>query len=252
MIHPIYIPSKNRPEAKFLELIKDLDTEKHLILEPQDIDKYSKWKDYYKILNLQKNDQGLPFARDFGKNYAENNKSKWYWLIDDDITRFYKTENKKNKHITPEEALSSAQDLFNVMPVALGALEYQQYAWSQKKPFKLNSYADCVVCFNVERTKKYKYDLNFKLKQDRDMALQIMTDNQYVMRALQISFACPSYGSNKGGLHEIYKQNLEKEMAEKLINKWGSKYVSIQIKDHSVGQRYDAKINWKAFKVDIQ
>ena len=239
MIHPIYIPSKNRPEAKFLELIKDLDTEKHLILEPQDIDKYSKWKDYYKILNLQKNDQGLPFARDFGKNYAENNKSKWYWLIDDDITRFYKTENKKNKHITPEEALSSAQDLFNVMPVALGALEYQQYAWSQKKPFKLNSYADCVVCFNVERTKKYKYDLKFKLKQDRDMALQI-------------SFACPSYGSNKGGLHEIYKQNLEKVCAEQLMNKWGSKYVSIQIKDHNQGQRYDAKINWKAFKVDIQ
>ena len=41
-------------------------------------------------------------------------------------------------------------------------------------------------------------------------------------------------------------------MAEKLINKWGSKYVSIQIKDHNQGQRYDAKINWKAFKVDIQ
>ena len=78
MIHPIYISSKNRPEAKFLELIKDLDTEKHLILEPQDIDKYSKWKDYYKILNLQKNDQGLYFSRDYTKNYADNNKSKWY------------------------------------------------------------------------------------------------------------------------------------------------------------------------------
>ena len=71
MIYPIYIPSKNRPDAKFLELIKDLDTEKHLILEPQDIDKYSKWKDYYKILNLQQNDQGLPFARDFGKKLSE-------------------------------------------------------------------------------------------------------------------------------------------------------------------------------------
>ena len=27
MIYPIYIPSKNRPDAKFLELIKDLDAD---------------------------------------------------------------------------------------------------------------------------------------------------------------------------------------------------------------------------------
>ena len=37
MIYPIYIPSKNRPDAKFLELIKDLDADKYLILEPQNL-----------------------------------------------------------------------------------------------------------------------------------------------------------------------------------------------------------------------
>lgn len=138
------------------------------------------------------------------------------------------------------------------MPVALGSLEYQQYSWNQKKSFKLNSYADCVVCFNVKRTKKYKYDLQFRLKGDRDMALQIMSDNQYIMRTLQISFACPSFGSNKGGLYDVYhKQKLEKSQAEKLAKKWG-KCVSIQIKDHSAGRRYDAKINWKRFKINIQ
>ena len=252
MIYPIYIPSKNRPDAKFLELIKDLDADKYLILEPQDIDKYDNYKDYFTILDLKKNDMGLAFSRDFCKTYADNNNSKWYWLIDDDITKFYKTLNNKNVPITPKEALESAQEQFSVMPIALGSLEYQQYSWSQKKPFKLNSYADCVVCFNVERTKKYKYDLQFKLKQDRDMALQIMSDNQYVMRALKISFSCPSYGSNKGGLHEVYhKQKLEKTMAERLVKKWGKKYANLQVKEHSSGTRYDAKINWKAFKVDI-
>ena len=199
-----------------------------------DIDKYDNYKDYFTILDLKKNDMGLAFSRDFCKTYADNNNSKWYWLIDDDITKFYKTLNNKNVPITPKEALESAQEQFSVMPIALGSLEYQQYSWSQKKPFKLNSYADCVVCFNVERTKKYKYDLQFKLKQDRDMALQIMSDNQYVMRALKISFSCPSYGSNKGGLHEVYhKQKLEKTMAERLVKKWGKKYVNIQVKEHS-------------------
>ena len=90
MIYPIYIPSKNRPDAKFLELIKDLDADKYLILEPQDIDKYDNYKDYFTILDLKKNDMGLAFSRDFCKTYADNNNSKWYWLIDDDITKFYK------------------------------------------------------------------------------------------------------------------------------------------------------------------
>ena len=132
MIYPIYIPSKNRPDAKFLELIKDLDADKYLILEPQDIDKYDNYKDYFTILNLKKNDMGLAFSRDFCKTYADNNDSKWYWLIDDDITKFYRTLNNKNVPITPKEALESAQEQFSVMPIALGSLEYQQYSSNQK------------------------------------------------------------------------------------------------------------------------
>ena len=109
-----------------------------------------------------------------------------------------------------------------------------------------------MVCFNVEKTKKYNYDLQFKLKGDRDITLQIMADKQYVMRALQISFSCPKFGSNKGGLFEVYnKEKLEKDMAELLMNKWGNRYVIIQKKKTNDGIRYDAKINWKAFSVKI-
>ncbi len=252
MYYPIYIPSKNRPEGKSFDLLKDIDTEKYIIVEPQDIEKYEHFKDNFNILVLEKNDQGLYYVRDFTKNYAEKTKTKWYWVIDDDISKFYRTENKKNKPITPNEALTSAEELFSSMPIALGALEYQQYAWSQTKLFKINSYADCVVCFNVEKTKKYNYDLQFKLKGDRDITLQIMADKQYVMRALQISFSCPKFGSNKGGLFEVYnKEKLEKDMAELLMNKWGNRYVIIQKKKTNDGIRYDAKINWKAFSVKI-
>ena len=253
MYYPIYIPSKDRPEGKTFDLLKDIDTEKYIIVEPQDVEKYEHFKDNFNLLVLEKNNQGLYYVRDYTKKYAEKTNVKWYWVIDDDITKFYRTENNKNKPITAEEALTSAEELFNSMPIALGSLEYQQYAWSQKKLFKINSYADCVVCFNVEKTKKYNYDLQFKLKGDRDMALQIMADNQFVMRALQISFSCPKFGSNKGGLFEVYnKQKLEKDMAKLLMDKWGKRYVIIQQKKTNEGIRYDAKINWKAFTVKIK
>jgi hypothetical protein len=252
MYYPIYIPSKNRPEGKSFDLLKDIDTEKYIIVEPQDIKKYEHLEKNFNILTLEKNNQGLYYVRDFTKTYAEKTNVKWYWVIDDDISKFYRTENNKNKPITPHEALTSAEELFSSMPIALGSLEYQQYAWSQKKLFKINSYADCVVCFNTEKTKKYNYDLQFQLKGDRDMALQIMKDKQYVMRALQISFSCPKFGSNKGGLFDVYnKLKLEKTMAELLAKKWGNRYVILQKKLTKDGIRYDAKINWKAFSVKI-
>tara|TARA_R100001129_G_scaffold68215_1_gene46515 strand:+ start:3021 stop:3782 length:762 start_codon:yes stop_codon:yes gene_type:complete len=251
--YPIYIPSKNRPEGKTFELLKDIDAKKYILVEPQDIEKYEHFKENFKLIILEKNDQGLYYVRDVTKKYAENTGTEWYWVIDDDISKFYRTENNKNKPITPKEALLSAQELFNSMPISLGALEYQQYAWSQKKLFKINSYADCVVCFNTKRTKKYNYDLQFKLKGDRDMALQIMADKQFVMRALQISFSCPKFGSNKGGLFNVYnKQKLEHEMSKLLMEKWGNRYVIIQKKKTNDGVRFDAKINWKAFNVKFK
>ncbi len=58
-IHPIYIASKNRPEGKLLELIKNLKTKKFIIIEPQDENKYKKWNKIYNIIKLEKNNQGL-------------------------------------------------------------------------------------------------------------------------------------------------------------------------------------------------
>ena len=251
-IYPIYIASKNRPEGKLLELIKNLDTKKYIIIEPQDENKYKQWGKFYNIIILNKNDQGLYYARDFTKNYAEKQKEPWYWVIDDDISNFYKSYNNKNHKITPEEALYEAQNFFNLMPISLGSLEYQQYSWSQKKEFRLNGYADCCVCFNKERTLNVKYDLNFALKGDRDIALQILNKKKYIMRCLKLSFSCPTFGANKGGLHEVYnKLNLEKEMSVKLAKKWGKKLVTLQIKNTNGEERYDAKINWNRYKVNI-
>ena len=72
------------------------------------------------------------------------------------------------------------------------------------------------------------------------------------MRCLKLSFSCPTFGANKGGLHEVYnKLNLEKEMSVKLAKKWGKKLVTLQIKNTNGEERYDAKINWNRYKVNI-
>lgn len=249
-IYPIFIPSKNRLDGKSFKLLQDLPCRKYIIVEPQDCEQYQIFSDNYKIISMPKNNMGLPYARNFLKKYAEE-KYDWYWQIDDDISQFYTTKNKKNVKITPFDALYEAQQHFKLMPIALGSLEYQQFAWSQTKDFKLNSYADCVVCFNSKRTKKFKYDNDQQLKQDRDMVLQILHDKQFTMRTAKISFGAPTMGTNKGGLQSLYKQNRQKQSVENLIKKWGKDIITMQIKEQAGEKRYDAKINWKKFKVNI-
>ena len=58
-------------------------------------------------------------------------------------------------------------------------------------------------------------------------------------------------GTNKGGLQSLYRAEKEKTSVENLIKKWGKNIVTMQIKDQAQGKRYDAKINWKRFKVNI-
>lgn len=250
LIYPILIPTKNRPEGKTFKLLQDLPCNKFIIVEPQDFEKYIHLEKDYTIIKMPENNMGLPYARNFLKKFAEK-KYDWWWQIDDDISGFYKTQNKKNVKISPNKALYKAQELFKKLPVAIGSLEYQQFAWSQTKDFKLNSYADCVVCFNTKRTKPYSYDNNQQLKQDRDMVLQILTDGQFTMRTSTISFGAPTMGTNKGGLQSVYRAEKEKTSVENLIKKWGKNIVTMQIKDQAQGKRYDAKINWKRFKVNI-
>jgi len=71
------------------------------------------------------------------------------------------------------------------------------------------------------------------------------------MRTCRLSFGAPTMGTNKGGLQSIYRENKEKEAVEHLIKKWGSNLIKIQVKDQKHGKRYDAKINWKHFKVNL-
>lgn len=249
-IYPIFIPSKNRPEGKTFKLLQDIPCHKYIIVEPQDFEHYLDLNENYTIIKMPENNMGLPYARNFLKKFAES-KYDWWWQIDDDISGFYNTINRKNVKISPDKALYEAQELFKKLPVAIGSLEYQQFAWSQTKDFKLNSYADCVVCFNSKRTKPYNYDENQQLKQDRDMVLQVLKDGHFTMRTCKISFAAPTMGTNKGGLQAIYREEKEKTSVEHLIKKWGKNLVTMQIKQQAQGNRYDAKINWKRFKVNI-
>lgn len=237
-VWPIYVPSKGRAgAAKLLEKAEGLT----VFVEPQDKDVYDHhYMHKHDIRVLPEDDKGLANTRELIKTFAEKSKNRWYWIIDDDITNFYLVKNGKKFVCDIWRALEEAQKAIMQCPnVGIAALEYQQFAWANKKGFTVNSYCDCVVAINVKRAKDCHYNpLHFK--EDRDFVLQILHAGFGSIRVANACFAAPKVGSNKGGLYSEYQAGKDLEGAKQLKKDWPH-FVKIQKKTNG---RWDAKINW--------
>jgi glycosyltransferase involved in cell wall biosynthesis len=243
MIWPIYIPSKGRPNpatAKTLAAIPHT-----LIVEPQDMGAYARVNEIgSKLLSLQKDNQGIAYVRNFVLNLCRELNHKWFWMLDDDITGFNRSEGGRNHKTDPAIVLAEAQKIFQSLgQVGQGALEYQQFSWSAKKEHAIG-YCDVAVAINVERTKNLNYRPEMNLKEDRDFTLQVLASGMLTVRSSKLSFAAPKNGSNKGGLYDIYRSGLEKTASQRMEDAWPNICKATIKKDG----RPDVKINWAAFR----
>lgn len=194
---------------------------------------------------LPQDGQGLAYSRNFALDYARENSLDWFWMLDDDISKFYKTVNRRNTPTTAKECLESAELLFKSdRGVAQAALEYQQFSWSQKKQVHVNGYCDVAVCINVRRTKTMSYRKNVELKEDRDFTLQCLSKGYRTVRACHCAFSAPQNGSNDGGLHDVYKAGRERQAVDEMCRVWGKAICTPTVKKNG---RRDVKINWRFF-----
>lgn len=242
---PLLIPSKNRADSKLFNLLAKDNINFKIVIEPQDENNYRNKGWDKNLLLLPENNRGLVYSRNFILNYARKNNIEWLWMCDDDVKGFYQTINNKNQSISPLTAFNLAEEKFiSRKNIAQCSMEYQQYAWSQKKDIITNSYCDVVVCININNTIGINYRQQVILKEDRDFTLQCLSLGYDVIRTGKISFGCPKNGSNKGGLYDVYRTGLEKDSVNNMCKLWGDK---LCIPNTKKDGRYDVKINWKLF-----
>lgn len=234
---PIFVATKGRAAAcNTLHLLGD---HVFVVVEPQEEEIYRKAFPRHTFLVLPENDRGVTYARNFILNHAREYHD-WFWMLDDDIKQAYFVVDKKNVKAPFGEVLRKAEEvLCSIRGLAVGALEYQQYSWSAKRPVAMNSYCDVAVLVNIERTTHLQY--RDGCKEDRDFVLQALSTGYKSARSTHTSFAVPKNGSNKGGLHDAYEAGLEKHWSKKMIEMWPGVCVSKIKKDG----RPDVKINWK-------
>lgn len=239
---PIFIPSKRRPDSV---LINKLLQNSYVVVEPQDRLLYEAKIGKGRLVVLPESDRGIGFVRQFILDNARAKGFDWYWMLDDDISGFYFTQDTKLIKVEPDKALCAAETLISKQAnIGQAALEYAQFAWSQTKPVKIFGYCDVAVAINTELTQLANYRSEMNLKEDRDFTLQILASGARTMRCAQISFRAPKNGSNKGGLHEVYaKRGKEEAAVDRMCEAWPG-VVSKQVKKDG---RIDCKIDWRFF-----
>lgn len=237
----IYIPTKGR--AKTIKTITHFKPgEVILVVEPQDYDEYKIQFSDHKINILDKNDQGLAYAR---QSILEDSKRP-FWMLDDDIVAFYRSVDGKN--IQLNNAYNVLQELgkgFSDIGVGQGALEYSQFSWSATSDVALNSYCDVCVWIDPVVRDVCSYIPGLVPKEDRDFTLQVIMSGFGTARSRRYSFKCPKNGSNKGGLYDVYKQSSAEIIA---VRKMCNKYPGIITPQRKPDGRIDCKINWSKFK----
>lgn len=242
---PIYVPSKGRAGtsqllARFGELLVDAIT---VVVEPQEFLAYRAAYPKLCLEQLIGNNGGITFARRSVTALARKRGHRWFWMMDDDITGFYRTVGNKCVRHPAFEVLCEAQQI-SLPNVAQIALEYQQFSWSAKQPIAVNSYCDVCVAIRTEATVKHDYR-PVDLKEDRDFTMQLIQGGWTTVRCRQLAFSCPKNGSNKGGLFEEYAQpGREVAAVEKLCGLWPW-CCTRQVKPNG---RIDAKIDWKRIR----
>lgn len=253
--YPICIASKGRAgKSKTIAKLLEEGATVNLYVEPQDAEAYGRAYGGHPdmvpppgkvvIHVLPENDQGITYVRKWILNRARELRVEWFWMLDDDISGMFRVEQGKCVKAPMVDVLRDAEELItkDPNPVAMGSLEYQQFAWSAKKPLKYNSYCEVAVLISVKNTMLINYRPD--LKEDRDLVLQALSMGYCSMRTAWLAFGAPKNGSNEGGLHDAYKGGLERHWSAEMVRRWPG-ICTLHTKPDG---RPDVKINWRAFK----
>jgi len=208
MKYPIFIPSRGRENTCLtanLLLIENIDF--LIVVEPQDLEKYSATFGNSKLLVMQENNQGIAYVRNFIKDYAKEKGYLYHWQIDDNIKNFRIRTNGKNEKTTAQYCLTQAEVFVDLYKNIGGVgLTHTAFAFSHKNPIEVNKQIYSCVLIKSDLPISYRKET----VDDTDFSLQILTlDNNYWCTLLLCRLLIEKAAtlSMKGGNTEIeYKK----------------------------------------------
>jgi len=235
-----FIPSKGRPSTKTHEMFEASGFKVYHFIEPKDFDGY----DVKNKINIGADDQGITFVRNFMLDFARTNEIKHFIVCDDDVNKFGIVEGSRAVSLPNAEALLKPFNIFKKSDFALGGINQRQFAWSEKKNYRVNTgkVECCIFCQTDLITWRYKEDT----KEDRDFVMQCLDNRQSFVSFSRVHLNMPAIGTGPGGLNDHYQNNSDAAWARKLVIDWPG-YAKL-IKQYG---RTDAKLDYKQKAKDM-
>jgi hypothetical protein len=179
------------------------------------------------------------------RNFILDNGGKNLIMVDDDIRRFQRWEKSKAKKLNTASVMEFFEQGF-LMAKQLGAkmwgmnLLADKGAYREYTPLSFSLPVLGPFCAHLENP--LRYDERLPLKEDYDMALQVLNKFRIMLRFNMYHYICDQHGK-PGGCATYRTIQAEKDQLELLQKKWGRSIVRIDSGASAVnrkkGQAYD-------------
>jgi hypothetical protein len=217
--YPVYIISKGRWEKRLTsDALERMHVPYHIVVEPQERDNYARHIDESKILVLPFSNLGegsIP-ARNFVWMHALSLGAKRHWILDDNISNFFRLNRNCKTLVLTGTIFKAAEDFVGrYSNVALAGFHY---AWLCKAtqalpPYYLN--ARVYSCILIKNDLPYKW--RGRYNEDTDLSLRAMKDGWCtVLFSAFLAFKQATMTMKGGNTDELYKDDGRLKMAESL------------------------------------
>lgn len=234
MTYPIYIPSRGRAGLLILpKLLKEAGLKFLFAVEPQDAPEYRKHYGAGSVIVMDKNDQGVAYARNFIKQFSISKKEKFHWQFDDNIKSFQILNGKKYKS-SPLHNISILEGFMNEHKnISHIGMAYCTFAFGEKKEYTVNK--SPASGFLVNNSVELWYRKGVPV--DIDYTLQALKKGWCTVVFERVLIEKPGPLQMKGGCTEIeYGGQKRLERTMKLKEYWPD-YVDVKYKYGRYGLR---------------
>ena len=234
--YTVYIPSKGRADTLSMHkhCIKEGIPYK-VVVEPQDADAYSETVGKDNLVILERNDQGIAYARTSIKYHSESLGEKYHWQMDDDMKHFSIRTGGKNVKVGLKNNIAIMEYVTELFDnIAISGMGNDVFAWSKPAPIKENQIA--CGCFLVNNSVDNYW--RYGTVEDIDYTLMCLEKGYSTFVFSHIVFTSPPSGTNKGGNNLTDWQTMEKrkQFYEQFASLWPNNFTVVPLEKHAVNK----------------
>lgn len=217
--YPVYVISKGRWEKRLTAAaLERLGISFHIVVEPQEFDRYASEMDYRKILTLPFSNlgQGSIPARNWVWEHALSTGAARHWILDDNMDGFYRLHENLKRKVVDCNPFTPVEDFVDrYTNVAISGMQYEFFANRRSKmpPYVLNTRV--YSCILIKNDIPYRW--RGRYNEDTDLSLRALKDGWCtVLFNAFLAKKMPTMTMEGGNTNELYLDDGRLKMAESL------------------------------------